>query len=106
MLLAIVVKNLCVNLLLKHFGALVLGEEPTQPLNVDPLMIRYGEFFVGGASWVRYRQKVQNARLSNFLGLRYQRMRQKEEYLQHFIASLDLFVLVNRHHLRRKLRRA
>ena len=69
-------------------------------------MIRCGDFFVGGASWVRYHQKVQNTRLSDFLRMRYWRMRRKEEYLLQFFASLDLTILANRRCLRRQLRRA
>ena len=38
--------------------------------------------------------------------MRYRRIQRKEEYLQHFFASLDSSVLANRRHLRRWLWRA
>lgn len=98
--------ELCNGSSFKYFDAQVSDEGPAHPLEVDPLMICCGDFFVGGASWVRYRERVQNPRLCELLAMRYRRMRQKEEYLHRFFASLDPPVLANRRRLRRRLRRA
>jgi hypothetical protein len=60
------------------------GTEPVHPAEVYPLMIRCGDFFVGGASWRRHQQKFTNSQLSSFILMRYDRVREKERVLKEF----------------------
>ena len=79
-----------------NFVAQVPGPEPTHPVDVYPLMIRRGDFCVGGASWLRNRQKFPNARLSDLVDARWQHMCAKREALFDFFSTFDRSKLAKR----------
>lgn len=104
--LVFVTKDCCKRLVFKHLCAQVSVEEPARAVEVNPLLVRYGEFFLGGALWAKYRRRNPHARLSDYLGKRYRRMRRLEKYLKDFFAHFDRSILSHRRRLRRRLRRA
>lgn len=53
-----------------------------------PLIIRCGDFFVGGSSWFRHQQKFPQAKLMDFLGNCIERVRAGDVEVQRFLHHL------------------
>lgn len=87
-------------------NACAQGAEPAHPVEVYPLMIRCGDFFVNGASWRCHRQKFPRSRLLTFILMCYDRMREKERIVKEFFSTSDSSILAKRQRLRRWLHRA
>ena len=66
------------------FGTHVPSAEPTQPMDIYPLMINCNGFYVGRASWSRHREKFLGFSMTGFLRSRFRRMLRKEEFLNRF----------------------
>lgn len=58
-----------------------------------PLIIRCGDFFVGGSSWFRHQQKFPQAKLMDFLGNCIERVRAGDVEVQRYFASFDKTIL-------------
>lgn len=79
-----------------NFVAQVPEQEPAHPVDVYPLIIQRGDFCVGGASWLRHRQKFPNARLSDLVDARWKPMCAKREALFDFFLIFDRSELAKR----------
>ena len=68
--------------------------EPTQPMEVYPLMIDCNGFYVGGASWSCHCEKFSGSSMIGFLRSRFRRMPRKEGVLNRFFyLEFDLAIL-------------
>jgi hypothetical protein len=76
------------------FGTQVPDVEPTQPVDIYPLMINYSGFHVAGASWSRHRKKFLESSMTSFLWSRFWHFLRKEGTLNRFFYSeFDLTIL-------------
>ena len=69
------------------FSAQVPDAEPTQPMDVYPLMIDCNGFHVGSASWFHHREKFPGSSMTGILRSRFRRFLRKEEFLCRFFYS-------------------
>ena len=76
------------------FGAQVPDVEPTQPMDVYPLMIDCNGFHVGSVSWFRHREKFPGSIMTSYLRSRFRRYLWKEGLLnRYFYLEFDPTIL-------------
>lgn len=78
--------------------------EPAEVLDVYPLMIRCGDFFVGGDLWHRYRQKFRWSRMIDFLDLPSRHRYCRVKKIKNFYSAFDSLVLETRRKRREEAR--